>query len=239
MVRLWLSGLYYSAGQWEEARRNLSTAVDLDTQLLTQTAKITTLWCNMALHRRVADPERFVDDVLDHLPANALALRPCRPYILNRLYIQLALQSYGRGEIPHAQRHLSRALSWDGVSPLAEAFGKLLAYAALHLPVDDPIGYVDLVLSNLPPRARHLRRSRTGTLNRTHIALAREASLEGARRLVIGHTLHALLYQPHSVRTWKEAVMFGGWLANTARSANTKRSANRERSSDYQGSASR
>jgi GT2 family glycosyltransferase len=214
LVRLWLGSLYHSAGQWEDGRRNIAIAIGLCPHLLRQPAQIAQLLCNTAMTRRIADPVQFIDDVLDHLPPIAAALRSYRPHILNMIYVRLAMRSYSTGDIACAQEQLDRALGLGGDLPsqMHKVCGPL-AYTALQLPAQDPIGYIERVLQNLPSRARSLRHLRAWTLNRAYIKLAHEASLARARRRTIRYILLAALYRPFTGQTWKPALMFLRCLA--------------------------
>jgi GT2 family glycosyltransferase len=208
LVRLWLGSLYHNAGHWEDGRRNMAIAIELCPQLLQKPAQIAQLFCNIAMTRRIADPLQFVADVLDHLPATAVALHSYRPYIMNSIYVRLAMRSYSTGDVARAQEQLDRALDLGGdVSSQTHVISGPIVHAALQLPVHDPIRHIRRVLQNLPARARSCRGLRAATLHRAYAKLAQEASLSHSRRRAIRYILLAVLYRPFSVQTWKLALM--------------------------------
>jgi len=178
--------------------------------LLRQRANSSQVLCNIALSQRVGDPKRFIHDVLDHLPDCAMDLQQCRPDILRTLYIRMAMQSYGRGDVALAQSRLRCAFDLACAAPLAaETLAKSLVFAAVHLPVPSPIQYVDTVLDNLPAEAAGLRRMRYRVLNKVHVRLSREALLAGKRWQSGRHTLCALRYRPVAIFDRRTAAL---WL---------------------------
>jgi hypothetical protein len=184
-------------------------AASLQPSLLHQPIQIKRLLCDIALSHRVDDPTRFIADVLDHLPTDAQELRRYEAGIYNRLHMQLAMQSYNLGHTTSAQGHILKALDYGaGSATPSVAFGELLAYTAMHLPVQDPIRYIRSVLRNLPAQARFLGRGRRLAISQTHLRIAREASFGDAPWLVLYHNLQAIGYKPRSVRAWKLLIAY-------------------------------
>ncbi len=205
-VRFWISCRYYAAGQWDDARRNLAAALALRPQLLGQPKRFLRLLRDDALSPRVADPFQFVAGVFDHLPACADGLQRYRSYLLSQIYARLAMRNYGVGNIAYAKSQLIEAIALDPTRlEQREAFARLLAYHAVHLPVSAPVLYVDTVLKNLPAQAQRLGRVRARALSAVNIELAYRDCFVGQRQLAVRRILTALRYRPSSI--WNRKVM--------------------------------
>ncbi len=164
---------YYAAGLWDDARRNLSAAMDLSVFPSSDTLGFTQALVTEALGFRMRAPVAFVENVFDHLPSNAEHLTRCRMQALAQVHTGLALRLYAGGRTQDAKHQLASAI---GVYPMmvgeAGAFAALLSQEAMKLPVRDPVGYVDTVMSNLPAQARPLAQFRSRVLADVSIACA-------------------------------------------------------------------
>jgi hypothetical protein len=210
IIHFWLGCLYYGAGQWDDGRRHMAAILDLSPQLLRQHSNISQVLCNIALSHRISDPEQFVNDVLDHLPDHAIDLQQYRLDILCNLYIRMAMQNYGRGDIALAKSQLRRVFDPACAAPIKpEILVKCLTYAAIHLPVPSPVQYINTVLDNLPVEAADLSRIRVRALNKVHIKLSREALMAGKRWQAVRHYICALRYRPFSIYDRRTASL---WL---------------------------
>jgi glycosyltransferase involved in cell wall biosynthesis len=196
-IRFWISCRYYAAGQWDDARRNLTAALALRPQLLEQPGELSRLLLSHALSPRVSDPFQFVAGVLDHLPACADGLQRYRSHILSQIYAGLAMRNYGVGNIADAKSQFTEAIALDPTRfEQTKYFARLLSRYALHLPVSAPIPYVDTVLRNLPAQAQRLGRGRAHVLSYVNVKLARQDYSAGRRLRTIRRVLTALRYRP-------------------------------------------
>lgn len=98
MGLFWLSCRYYATGHWEDARRNLTESLTLRPQLLEHPEDLLQLLCNGASDPRVANPVKFITDVLEHLPPEADSLRAYRPQLVSQVAqvcAKRAIRHYG------------------------------------------------------------------------------------------------------------------------------------------------
>lgn len=196
-THLWLSWRYYGAGQWEDARRNLTEAMTRLPHLLEQPEELLESLCGDALGVRINDPIKFVSDVLDHLPACAAALGQHRRGLLARTYVGLALRQYAFGHLEEAQRHIEEAIALNPTLLADPAeFAELLRHYANKLPVSAPSAYVETVLQNLPPGTQQLARVSSYVLSNVRVTCAFEDYYANRRNLVVPQILQALRYRP-------------------------------------------
>jgi glycosyltransferase involved in cell wall biosynthesis len=196
-IRFWVGCRYYDAGQWDDGRRNLATALALRPHLLGQPEELLRLICNHALSPRVGAPLQFITGVLDHLPACADDLQRYRSRLLSRVYTGLAMRDYGLGDIVGAKRQFAEAIALDPtISEQTKDFARLLRHYALHLPISTPTVYVDTALQNLPAEAQRLGRVRARVLSDVRVKLAYQDYLTGQWELAIRRILTALRYRP-------------------------------------------
>jgi len=199
MWRFWIGCRYYATHRWDDAQRNLSEALALCPHLLAEPADLVKLFSDDALSLRVGDPFEFVANVLDHLPPCAGGLQHYRSQLLSRIYVGLALRSYGLGNIPEARGQLVRAVTLDpAMLEQREGFAESLYTFAMRLPVSAPLSYVDEVLQNLPPEAQRLGRIRARVLSDVNVGCAFEDYSAGRRLPTVRRVLAALRYRP----TW-------------------------------------
>ena len=205
-IHLWIGWSYYEAGQWEEACRSLSTALSLCPQLGEQPTALMSSLCSHALSTRVRDSLSFVTKALDHLPEWAACLQEQRLPILGFVTMRLALRTYGLGHTACARTQLGAAIALDPhIAEGETAFADALVYSARHLPIDDPIGYVETVLGNLPGEAHRLAGVRSRVLGKVNLDLARQEHLVDRRMAAMRRILRAVRYQPRRIKalsTW-------------------------------------
>ena len=195
-IRFWISCRYYAAGQWDDARRNLTAALALRPQPLKQPKELSRLLGNQALSPRVGDPFQFVTGVLDHLPACADGLQRYRSHILSQIYAGLAMRNYGVGNIADAKSQFTEAIALDPTRfEQTKDFARLLSHSAVHLPVSAPLLYVDTVLRNLPTQAQRLQRVRAHVLSDVNVKLAHQDYSAGRRLRTVRRVLTALRYR--------------------------------------------
>jgi tetratricopeptide (TPR) repeat protein len=201
MWRFWISCRYYAAHRWNDARRNLSEALDLRPHLLAEPAELVKLFSDDALSPRVGDPFAFLTSVLDHLPPEAEGLQQYRPQLLSRVYVGLALRNYGLGNLAEARDQLAQATVLNpAMLEQLEGFAELLYTCAMCLPVSTPLSYVDMVLQNLPPEAQRLGRVRARVLGDVNVGCAFEDYSAGRRLPTVRRILAALRYRPSWLR---------------------------------------
>jgi hypothetical protein len=204
--RFWISCRCYAAGQWDDARRNLATALALRPQLLEQPERLLRLLCEDALSPLVSDPLQFVEGVLDHLPACVDGLQRYRSHFLSQIYAGLSMRNYDVGNITYAKSQLTQAIALEPAKfEQTEDFARLLSDCAVHLPFTAPILYVDRVLKNLPARAQRLERVRARVLSDVNAELAYQDWLAGKRGLAARRVLTALRYRPFLI--WDQRVV--------------------------------
>lgn len=109
-IYLQLAMRNYGAGRLALAREQLATALDLRPDTPKRTEFLVGSLAYAALHLPVADPARYVDTVLDHLPARAQALRSIRDRTLSKVYLGLARQDHRQGARWAALRHILAAM---------------------------------------------------------------------------------------------------------------------------------
>jgi tetratricopeptide (TPR) repeat protein len=216
-TRFWISCRYYAAGRWDDARRNLSEALDLRPHLLSHPALLARLLASNALSPRVSAPFQFVANVLDHLPPRADDLRHYRPQILSQIYAGLAMRNYGDGNIDCAKRQFTQAIALNPTGfEQRQDFARFLCHSALHLPVSAPIPFVDTVLHNLPAPARRLNRVRARVLSEVHLKLAHQDYSAGQRGLAVRRILLALHRHPWLIgRRNVAAILLRSMLGST------------------------
>jgi hypothetical protein len=120
--------------------------------------------------------------------------------------LRLALRAYATGRIAQAREQLATALAPGLDMPeRIEGLIRSLAYNALHLPVADPIQYVDTVLDNLPVQAQALSGIRNRVLAEVHKRMARQRHLEGRRWAAARYLFVAMRRHPSS--TWNRETI--------------------------------
>jgi len=149
-----------------------------------------------------------------------------RPATEGELHMYRSALAYGRGEMPTAQRHLSRALEKEpslsgtrgqGVVALLEAVARQASA------VDRPEEYVDLVFGNLPEDAKRFRLLKRRL--RARLAMARLYAANSCRDWagVLQAARHAIPDDPSWLRNrgvWvillraTLAMILPGWLAS-------------------------
>jgi glycosyltransferase involved in cell wall biosynthesis len=195
-LRLWIACRYYAAACWEDARRSLSQALELCPRILDDQEQLLDRLSDAALGGCVDDPFKFIDGVLDHLPPAAEAIRPHRPYLIGRLYIRLALASYGCGRIVQARRQLADAFSlYPAGLQRPEEFIRAVCTTAMTQP-GDPSRYIDTVFQNLPPEASRLESTRSRVESDVNIGCAFEDYFGGRQGLAARRILSALCHRP-------------------------------------------
>jgi glycosyltransferase involved in cell wall biosynthesis len=110
MVYLRLAMRNYGTGHVALARRQLATALDLSPDTPGRTEALVRSLANAALHLPATDPARYVDTVLDNLPARAQALYSIRDRVRARIHLSLARQDHRRGARWAAVRHTLAAM---------------------------------------------------------------------------------------------------------------------------------
>ena len=207
--RFWMSCRYYAAGQWENARRNLSEALTLCPHLRAQPGVLVRLLANDALSARVDEPFQFVANVFDHLPPCAEGLRQHRSHLLSRICLGLAMRRYSAGDIAQAKSLLAQAIAL-APAPFEQEndFVRLLSYYAAHLPDGVPLLYVDTVLQNLPPQAERLKCVRARVLGNVNVRLAYQDYLTGQHQSAIIRILNAWRHHPFSISRRHVASVF-------------------------------
>jgi hypothetical protein len=200
-LRLWIACLYYARACWEDAQRNLSQALELYPRILDDQERFLDKLSDAALSGCVDDPFQFIDGMLDHLPPAAGALTSHRRCLIGRVYVRLALASYGCGRIVKAQRQLADAISlYPAGLQRPENFVRAVANAAMAQP-GDPHRYIDTVFQNLPPEASQLESTRARVESDVNIGCAFEDYFGGRQGLAARRILSALCTRP-------------AWLAN-------------------------
>jgi tetratricopeptide (TPR) repeat protein len=196
-IRLWLSCRYYAAAQWDDAQRNLCEALALRPDLLADPCALAELFAKDARSARVADPLEFAGNVLEHLPACAQGVQGYRAPFLGQIYFMLAMRAYRTNDIDCARKQLSQAIA---LAPFkfeqVESFARGLCYCAVHLPVSSPTHYVDVVLQNLPVKARHMSCVRERVLGELNVKLAYQDYVSGRWGPAIHRILMALRHRP-------------------------------------------
>jgi glycosyltransferase involved in cell wall biosynthesis len=201
-IRFWIGCRYYDAGQWDDGRRNLTTALAFRPHLLGQPEELLRLICSHALSPRVDAPLQFITGVLDHLPACADGLQRYRSRLLSQVYAGLAMRDYGLGDIVGAKRQFAEAIALDPtICQQTKDFARLLRHYALHLPISAPTLYVDTVLQNLPAETQRLRCVRARVLSDVYVGCASQDYSVGRRRLAVRRILIALRYRPTWIRS--------------------------------------
>jgi tetratricopeptide (TPR) repeat protein len=199
-IRLWISWRYYAAGRWDDAQRNLREALALRPHLVEQPEHLLRHLCTDALSVRISDPPKFVKDVFDHLPPSANGVRGYRQQTLGHIYVGLALQNDGVGDITDAKRQFTEAIRLNpAILRRGDDFAAALCRYAMRSPVDAPLAYADTVLQNLPAGAQPLRGMRSRVLSEVSLGCAFEDYYAGRRQLVPRHVLTALRHRPSQV----------------------------------------
>jgi tetratricopeptide (TPR) repeat protein len=196
-MRCWMSCRCYAAGRWNEAKRNLTESLALRPQLLEHPEDLLQVFYHHALSAHVSDPAEFITGLFDHLPLAADGLWPYRSHLLGQVYAELALRSYGLGDIAEAKDKLAEAITLDpAILDQSEAFAESLCNYAMYQSGSAPHLYVDTVLQNLPDGAQRLVRVRSRVLSNVSIGCAFRDYSAGRWRLVIRQVLTALRYRP-------------------------------------------
>lgn len=210
--RFWLSTRYYAVGMWDDARRNLTTALELRPELLeNQAAELMLYLSGAAMDPRVTDPTRFVADVLDHLPPEAGALVPFRTRLVSQVRLRMALRAYAFGRIEEGRDRISDALEADRhFVEHREHFAAAVYESAHHFSLE-PERYLDLVLSNLPAAASPLAACRRVLLGSMLWWSAAAELGRGDRPLAGRHLARAVGYRPSlATRLARKLVLRGG-----------------------------
>ncbi|MGD8626779.1 MAG: glycosyltransferase [Anaerolineae bacterium] len=101
----------YMSGMWAEGRDALGKAIDLDPDLFAgQPSRIEDEIINAALDPLTAAPIKLLNDILDHLPENALSLQARRRQMLDRCHIELLDRGRRHRDLKLVGRHLVPAI---------------------------------------------------------------------------------------------------------------------------------
>jgi hypothetical protein len=199
--QFWISCRYYAARRWDDAQRSLTQALTVYPEILENRTEFSDTLCSEAFDVRVDDPLRFIDDVLDHLPSAAQAsIRPCRPYLIGRVHVELALRNYRYDNIADARKQLTTAIAaYPSILEQPEDFARTLCGYAMSLP-EPPHPYVTKVFDNLPPEAQRLTHVRSRVLGDVNVASAFEDYFASRQSLAARRILSALRHRPSWIR---------------------------------------
>jgi glycosyltransferase involved in cell wall biosynthesis len=223
---LWLSGRYYAIEQWSEAQRHLRQALALHPAWCTSPDDWLESLFSQAMSQRLADPVTFITNTFAHLPSEIASWQNHQDYLLSRIYGELALNDYHQDHIPAAQQKLATAIQLDpSLLTQPERFMETLGHTAMHLPVADPLAYVEKVLAHLPPMATSLIRLRPRILSYVSVASAFEAHATGQRGRVMRQVLNAWRYQPTWLKNRGVTAIFLKALVGSSTQPNRRASA--------------
>jgi len=206
MMRARLSSIYYVAGDWDNASRNLGEAVRLYPSAFASTPQ----WLNMlrywVLRWRIADPVRFAHDIMDHLPPNASHASHARPHLIRQARFAESFRSFARGHVADGRRQLTEAITaTPDLLNYPEDFVESLSYHAMVLVVD-PLPFATLVIDNLPDVAGRLSACRARILSKVQMACAFQAHTLSNWPEVIRNIASSLLNYPSNVINNRGAV---------------------------------
>jgi glycosyltransferase involved in cell wall biosynthesis len=93
----WISCRYYLGGFWIDAKRNFTETIRLNEELITVPENLLGMLYMDAVSARVRiyNPIKFIEDIFDHLPAEAEIMKRFRNDLLCRIYAYLIMKSYG------------------------------------------------------------------------------------------------------------------------------------------------
>lgn len=176
-MHLWISCSYYTLRQWEDAKRNLRITLDLDPNLAQKPVILVSKLVNNAFNPRVSDPLDFTESLIANLPPEAAFLSRYQARLTAEIHLGIALREFASQNFDSAREHIVQAVHTD--SSLLQDEDKvieMLSACAIHLPVDDPIDYVQTVFDNwpethLPPTSVSLR---SRVLSNVHVIMAFE-----------------------------------------------------------------
>jgi tetratricopeptide (TPR) repeat protein len=188
--------MYYAAGQWEDADRNLRQALALCPAYLTQPAELVRFLADYALSARIKDPIGFVGGLTEHLPSG-VGLGGLNAQLLAQVYAGLALRRYGAGQAREANRLLAEAIAlYPEMLRDPSLFPRLLVHSSLTLPVGDSGAYIEHVFGSLPTSARALSRFRSRVIGEVAAASAFEDYHAARHTAVIRKVARTARYRP-------------------------------------------
>jgi glycosyltransferase involved in cell wall biosynthesis len=194
--RFWFACRYYAARLWDDAQRNLTQALSLDPLMLEKPEIIVEGFYSEAMDERVDDAFAYIQDVYDHLPPTAGAIRPFFRDLQRRIHLGQAFRLYGGKALDKASDYLANTVGlYPEVLRQPEEFVRLAVDNAMCLPLD-PLAYIQTVFSHLPDEARSLVSSKGRVTSSVRVARAFEAYHNRHYRSAIGMMLRALLRQP-------------------------------------------
>jgi len=194
---LWLSWRYYDSAQWDAAQRCLEQTLRFIPQLKSDERFLVNLLVEGAFGANIADPLRFMDGMLAHLPPSVRHLERYTAQMRAQTHLEVALRLYGRGAIAEAQEHLRRALALQpALLEQPEAFADRMRRVATRQPDLDPDQFTETVLQSLPAEARPLFRLRATLVSAARYAAAFDDYHANRRHRVIPHLATALRYDP-------------------------------------------
>jgi hypothetical protein len=95
------------ANMWEEGRDALGKAIELDPDLFAgQPSRIEDEIINAALDPLTTDPMKLLNDILNHLPENALSLQARQRQMVDRCHIELLDRGRRHRDLKLVGRHL-------------------------------------------------------------------------------------------------------------------------------------
>lgn len=207
-MRVWISSLYYNAGQWEGGIRNLAAACALDSGL--RGAKE---FCDrlvyMALDARMSDPVRFTTGVLEHLPAPLSVAPVLRNRTMAWVHFGVALRAYRDGAINDAQQHVQAAIKLDpSIFKSSRELRIFMVFFAMTLAVASPVKFTKEVLHNLPAQAQVSLVTRQRLLSRVYAACAWEAHVAHDSAEASRQAANAVRHDPTVLRNRDVSALF-------------------------------
>jgi glycosyltransferase involved in cell wall biosynthesis len=197
---LWLSWRYYDSKQWDAAQRCLERALSFIPQLASDERFLANLLVEGAFGANIADPPRFIDTMLAHLPPSLQHLERYAPQMRAQTHVVIALRLYAQERFHDARHHLREALRlYPAILEQPEEFVAQMRRVAPRQPHLDPDQFIETVLRHLPDEARPLFRLRTRLVSAARFAAAFDDYHAGRRHRVIPHLATALRYDPSGI----------------------------------------
>lgn len=199
----WISCRYYLGGFWEDGQRSLRAVIRLHPELINNPNELVKrfYWDATSPRVRVQDPIRFIENVFDHLPAEAAPLRAHRDRLLGQLALTLALFDCGAGRLEQARERFGMAIAMrPDLVQQSQLFMDAVYECAQKMDIDAPLDYLDTVFQSLPADAAGLVRLRSSLLGEMTAAKAFRAFQTGHRADVPPQVLRALWLRPSLLR---------------------------------------
>ncbi|MEA4907338.1 MAG: glycosyltransferase family 2 protein [Anaerolineaceae bacterium] len=196
-LRLYLSGRYYAARAWDDAQRNLSSALDLNPSWIDEPTPLLLLISEDANGIRSRAPLEYIQGMFNHLPPNAEGLRSAYTRLLSLVHLGMALNEYKNRDRSSTIDSFTATFEVDDfLIKHPDIFVKILTKKAIMLPKDDPIQYTEGIFQLLPPKARSLHSMQKQTLGQIRVLSSFLDHFEGKYHSIPKKISRAILENP-------------------------------------------